>query len=228
MLAGLPEATRLWPYPGYSGTSRIFLASILAAIAAPILWIAWSGDLAGLRGGAINILIVSLGLAGQTLLHPVGQFAVANLAVAVGMVWVLYAARWEQFRDTRPTPLAVRGAFFIFTLVLLAVGAGLMFRIPLFPWRLEPDISIAYGVIFLGAAAYFAYGLIWPVWSNAIGQLIGFLAYDVVLIVPYLRLWPLANGGERISLIVYLLVLVASGALAVGYLFVNRTWRLLK
>ena len=43
-------------------------------------------------------------------------------------------------------------------------------------------------IIFLGSAIYFAYGLQRPVWGNAKGQLLGFLAYDLVLIVPFVRL----------------------------------------
>ena len=40
--------------------------------------------------------------------------------------------------------------------------------------------------MFLGSATYFAYGIVRPRWTNAGGQLAGFLAYDLVLIVPFM------------------------------------------
>ena len=78
-------------------------------------------------------------------------------------------------------------------------------------------------IIFLGSAVYFAYGLYRPVWGNAKGQLVGFLAYDLVLIVPFARLWPVAPS---LSLAVYLAVIVVSALLAIGFLLVSPTYRL--
>jgi NADH-quinone oxidoreductase subunit A len=80
-----------------------------------------------------------------------------------------------------------------------------------------------YGIIFLGSAVYFAYGLYRPVWGNAKGQLVGFLAYDLVLIVPFVRLWQVSPS---LSLAIYLAVIVASALLAIGFLLVSPTYRL--
>jgi hypothetical protein len=38
-----------------------------------------------------------------------------------------------------------------------------------------------FGLIFLGAATYFIYGALDPHWGNAVGQLAGFLAYDLTI-----------------------------------------------
>jgi hypothetical protein len=61
------------------------------------------------------------------------------------------------------------------------------------------------------------------VWGNAKGQLAGFLAYDLVLIVPFARLWP---TSPSLSLAVYLAVIAASALLAVWYLAFSARYRL--
>lgn len=90
-------------------------------------------------------------------------------------------------------------------------------------WRLDEQTSVIYGLIFLGSAVYFAYGLQRPVWGNAKGQLLGFLAYDLVLIIPFVRL---LFVSPSLSLIVYLAVILASAALAIWYLAISRRDRL--
>jgi hypothetical protein len=88
--------------------------------------------------------------------------------------------------------------------------------------------------MFLSAAAYFAYGLVERRWENAGGQLAGFLAYDVVLIVPFLTwitsgrpsYYGTSGKGLRLNLLIYTLVVVLSGALAVYYLFIQPTTRI--
>ena len=82
-----------------------------------------------------------------------------------------------------------------------------------------------YGWIFLGAACYFLYALARPNWANAQGQLLGFLAYDLVLIVPFCKHFATVDASLRINLIVYTAVLVYSGLLAVFYLMLNRSTR---
>jgi uncharacterized RmlC-like cupin family protein len=81
-------------------------------------------------------------------------------------------------------------------------------------------------LIYLGAAVYFLHGVARPSWSNATGQLIGFLAYDLVLIGPFIGHFDEATGGKLLSLIVYTSVLVFTAGLAVYYLFLNPETRL--
>jgi hypothetical protein len=87
-------------------------------------------------------------------------------------------------------------------------------------------LSVLAGCLFLGAAAYFVYGLVRPSWANAGGQLAGFLAYDLVLIGPLLSRLPAIAPEFRLSLIIYLVVVIYSGLLAVYYLFIYRPTRL--
>lgn len=95
----------------------------------------------------------------------------------------------------------------------------------IFPWPLRPDSSTLFGCIFLGDACYFFYGLLVPRWQNAYGQLLSFLAYDLVLIVPFLELFASVSPERRLSLILYVAVLLYSGMLAIYYLLVNENTR---
>jgi hypothetical protein len=228
-LLGWRDVVRIWPFLGY-GMTPVFLASILAAIAAPVIWIGVTGEFAALRGGAANLLVTGGGVAGYGLSQswgdPAGRvqlFALIHLAVAMVSLLLLVLSQRAEWRDDRPTPVLVRIAFGIFGLGLVVVGTALVLRQNVFPWLLDRDSSIVYGIFFLGAAVYFAYGLRRPVWGNAQGQLIGFLAYDLVLIVPFARLWLFSPS---LSLAVYLAVIAGSALLAIWYLAVSPRYRL--
>ena len=98
-------------------------------------------------------------------------------------------------------------------------------HLPVFPWDLNPDSSVIFGCIFLGDAFYFLYGLFRPRWGNAFGQLLSFLAYDVVLIVPFISLINTVKPERMLNLIVYIGVLIYSGGLAAYYLLINPQTR---
>jgi hypothetical protein len=203
---------------------------MLAAIGAPIIWIGLSGEFAAMRGGALNLLITAAGIGAFSIWwswdKPASAlllFGGGNLAAAVVSLFLMMVARSQPWLDTRPMPPLVRVVFAVFAVVLVGVGAALVLQQDVFPWPLDGRSSVVYGFAFLGAAAYFAWGVLDPVWGNGKGQLIGFLAYDLVLIVPFARLWPVAPS---LSLAVYIAVLVASGLLAIGYLLVSPRWRL--
>jgi hypothetical protein len=228
-LMGWRDVVRIWPFLAY-GLTPVFLASIVAAIAAPVIWIGLSGEFAALRGGAANLLISGGGIAAYGLSQswgdPVGRvqtFAIIHLGVAMVALLLLVVSQGASWRDDRPTPVIVRIAFGIFGLGLVAVGTALVLRLEVFPWPLDDDTSIVYGLIFVGAAVYFAYGLWRPVWGNAKGQLVGFLAYDLVLIVPFVRLW---FSSPSLSLAVYLAVIAGSALLAIWYLALSPRYRL--
>ena len=228
-LLGWRDVVRVWPFLGY-GLTPVFLAAMLVAIAAPVIWIGLSGELAALRGGAANLLISAGGIAAYALAQswgdPAGRvqtFGVIHLAVAMAAFLLLVWSQRAVWRDDRPTPVLVRIAFAIFGLTLVAVGTALMLRWDVFPWPLDDDASIVYGLFFLGAAVYFAYGLWRPVWGNAKGQLVGFLAYDLVLIVPFARL---RLTSPSLSLAIYLTVIAASALVAIWYLALSPRYRL--
>ena len=89
----------------------------------------------------------------------------------------------------------------------------------------NPNSSVVFGCIFIGDAFYFLYGLSRPYWSNACGQLLSFLAYDLVLIIPFVLLLNTVKAGHMINLIFYIAVLIYSGGLAFYYLFINSQTR---
>lgn len=228
-LFGWRPVVRVWPFLGY-GLTPAFLASILAAIAVPNIWIGLSGEFAALRGGAANLVVAAGGGAAYAVSQiwgdPVGRvqtFAIVLLATAMVALLLLVLAQRVAWLDDRPTPIPVRVAFGIFALGLLAVGTMLGLGYDVFPWPLDYETSVIYGLVFLGSAVYFAYGLQRPVWGNAKGQLLGFLAYDLVLIVPFIRLW---LAVPSLSLAIYLAVIAASALLAIWYLALSPRYRL--
>jgi hypothetical protein len=61
---------------------------------------------------------------------------------------------------------------------------------------------------------------------NAAGQLAGFLAYDLVLIGPFVLRFATVEPERLPSLIVYTTFVSFSGLMAIYYLFINGTTRL--
>jgi hypothetical protein len=229
----LPWITNLWPWTD-SHLSYVWLASICAAVSAPIIWIALSGEYGAAVGGSINLLVTATSITislllfyrssyQQTPISLILYFAI-GIPIFAGISW--WASRYP-IRDTRPMPRLVFISFIVFVLLLVFTTLALLLRMPtIFPWALLPESSVLFGCFFLGAACYFAYGLIRPSWHNACGQLLGFLAYDLILIVPFIEHFATVSINHLLSLVIYVAVIIYSGALAIYYLFVKKTTRL--
>jgi hypothetical protein len=234
----LPFAVRLWPFPDTTPMSFIFISSIFAAAGAATLWASASenyGALAGIGLDYVTILapaaVLSLRLgAGTDNPHMTAYGVACVIGVVFGLGLLLWSSRIPIDR-TLPMPGPVRWSFIIFIIALLIVATRLILQTPYaLPWTTTPELSVVIGWMFFGAATYFAYGLLRPSWLNAAGQLIGFLAYDAVLIVPFLTRLPNVDPYNQSGLIIYTAVVTLSGLLAVYYLFVHeptraRTWR---
>lgn len=232
MLTRQPWALGLWPWQGMydqlSPLSSVFVASIYAAIAAPVLWLGISGEQQGGVGGAMNI-VATFGGSGafmlanagaDTRLQSVGAVFIGG-AVLVGLLGV-YWLRQPLSARTAPTPAVVRWSFVGFVVLLVLFGTLMVTNsAQVFPWRLTREMSVVYGWAFIGAAFYFGYGVLRPYAWNAIGQLWAFLAYDLVLIVPYVLHLGSVEPALLPNLVVYIAVLVYSGALSIWYLFVR-------
>lgn len=223
----------LWPWPD-SRLSYLFLASIMAAIAVPVLWIGWSQEIAAVKAGALDFAVnyTILGSLVWWLREPASTWVSVPLVVGLCAVsslfnlWLYSRVRTISFKDARPTPTLLNISFLVFALVLIAVGIALAMRYPVvFPWPLLPQTSLVFGCIFLGAAMYFLYGFVFAVWGNMRGQLLGFLAYDVILIVPFWEHTRNVAPEHQLSLMVYLGVIVYSMVLAVYYLFIQSQTR---
>lgn len=226
----IPLALRLWPWED-GRYSYLFIGSILAAISAAALWIGWTGELGILPAGSLNVFVIALTSAiyffkllsdGRPgILVP----GIASVLVALASGGTFLWSRRLPLNDPRPTPALVKISFGIFVASLLLAGGALLFKAPVFPWDLNPDSSVIFGCIFLGDAFYFLHALLRPRWQNAAGQLLSFLVYDLVLIAPFLFLFNTVKPGHLINLVVYVTVLIYSGALAVYYLFIHHKTR---
>jgi hypothetical protein len=226
-------ATRFWPWED-GRMSYIFVSSILAAIAAPILWIALTGEFRASEPGAIDLAISGTGAGiyltwlaidgrGTAVTVAAGVF----LAIALVQAGVFRWCRQYTLKDRRTMPLPVQVSFGVFAVALILVGSALVLQADhIFPWPLRPDSSVIFGWTFLGAAAYFIHGVLQPSWPNAAGQLLGFLAYDIVLIWPFLDHFDTVASEHRTSLIVYIAVIIYSALLAIYYLGIHPTTRL--
>lgn len=227
-----PLAVNLWPFAGTTPLTFVLIASFFAAAAASTLWPLATGHYGALAGVALDYLFIFTPMAIYIVWSSAGGAGggqlVYGLLCAAGALFGLWLFLWARrlpLDTTVPMPAPVRWSFIVFVLALLFVSVRLWLQMPTIPWPLTPELSIIVGCMFFGAAVYFIYGLLRPSWANAGGQLAGFLAYDVVLLVPFLRALPNVAPEFRTGLIVYLIVVVYSGLLAIYYLLINRQTR---
>lgn len=229
-----PFATGLWPFPGTTPLTYIFIASIFAAAAASTLWSAGTKNYGALAGIGLDYLIILAPVAVYSMQLGAStgnsQFTGYGIACVFGALFGLWLLLWSiriPIDNSIPMPRLVRWSFVIFIIALLIVSVQLILQVPnVIPWVITPELSVVIGWMFLGAAAYFAYALLRPSWNNSAGQLAGFLAYDVVLIVPFLQRLPTVAPQFQAGLIVYTAVVIYSGLLACFYLFINKPTRI--
>lgn len=227
----VPIATSLWPWPD-GRLSYLFIGSILAAVSAAAFWIGWAGELGALPAGSLSVFVISVAssiyffqLALRDDRPNMIPFGVMMILMAIASGASFLWSRRLPLRDSRPTHLLVRISFGIFIVALILAGGALIFRAPIFPWALNPNSSVIFGCIFIGDAFYFLHGLSYPRWHNALGQLLSFLAYDLVLIGPFLSLFESVKPEYVLNLVVYVAVLIYSGVIAVYFLFINPQTR---
>lgn len=232
----MPWATATWPWP-VSPLDFILVSSFLAGATGTIFWLGLVGDWGAATGATMNVGSMNIGAAAflfqkwsethdQRFLSrgiAFATFALANIGV---FIWSLR----HPIRDRRPAGKVLRALFVVFSGLLVFAAVQLMRRSPtIFPWPLEPDTQIMFGWMFAGSAVYFTYGLLRPSWHNMRGQLIAFLAYDLILIPPYAYLFTMVQPDHFPSLCTYMVVLVFSGLVSIYYLFINkrtRPWRI--
>lgn len=227
----LPFAITAWPWAD-GRLSYLFIGSILAAVSVAILWIGWTEEWGAIPAGALNILVIGVTTTGYFFYlsannrPELSSYGFAGIFVVITSTIVFLWSRKIPLDDKRPTPQLVRISFGVFIVALVLAGGAMVLRLPIFPWEVKPDSSVIFGCIFLGDAFYFLYGLLKPRWHNALGQLLSFLAYDLVLIGPFALLFRTVKPEHMPSLIVYTVVLVYSGGISIYFLFINKQTRI--
>ena len=224
--------TDVWPWPD-GRLSYLFIGSILAAMSAAMLWIGWVGEWGALPAGLLNLLIMALTITIYFFyLSANGRQELLPYAIVGSFITIITAVFFPitqkiPLQDQRTTPKLVYFSFCIFVVALLLTGGAMILRIPIFPWEVNPDSSVIFGCIFLSDAFYFIYALLKPRWHNALGQLLSFLFYDLVLIFPFINLFRTVAPERMLSLILYVIVLVYSGAIAIYFLFIHKETRMI-
>ncbi|MBL8161457.1 MAG: hypothetical protein JNJ61_05675 [Anaerolineae bacterium] len=223
-LLRLPIVDDLWPLNYTGEMSFVFLASISAAAAASTLWCVYADEPAALFGIGLDyvtiftpVAITMFSIAARD--RDVLGFAIFCAVASLFGVGLLLYSRKRPFVDQRPMPGLLRLAFVGFVLALIIGGSWVLFDPSVLPWSITREISALYGWFFIGAAAYFGYGMIRPRWANTAGQLAGFLAYDLILVVPFLNMLPTIPDHLRFNLLLYMSIVVISGILSAYYLF---------
>jgi hypothetical protein len=228
----LPWATALWPWPD-TPLSYLFLGSVLIAFGCGSLLVAATRAWQAGAGGALAMLIGFGGIAGRLgLLIDRGSGGLIPYAVALALLAAIAGSALMiclRFKDKPGPQLSgpVRASFWLFTCALSLAGAALLLRAPdIFPWPLKPESSIAFGFLFAGLAVNYGYVAIRGTIEDAQVSLIGFLAYDLVLIGPHVRLFGHVKPGHLTSLVIYVAVLVYSAVVAIYALMASPDMRL--
>ena len=247
--------TWVWPWHDQRMT-YIFFASIAAAVAGPLGWIAVVNEPAAIAGmtldGLVITSLITIGLIVMAITRSDSRLFLFAAGTAIAAIFS--AAMFRQFRtypvtDGLAQPRLVTWVFAVLVAALFTLGVMLLFRTSnVFPWDLPGRTSTMIGTVFIGAGTWFTFGLIRRIWVHSGGQLIGLLAYDIVLIVPYWRAVAHRNaisssGGygtfpdtgtvidrtqqaNTPSLFIYTAVITASALFGCFYLFVNPATRM--
>jgi hypothetical protein len=227
-----PWATSLWPVPD-TRLSYAFIAAILAGGAAPLIWIALSEQFGGLAGYGMSFGIMYAGMALAALLfylrmqQPALLWFALVLGAAAALCAMLYFRTRNSVQNSQQTPQIVRLAFIAEVLVLAGAGILLLLKVPnTLPWNLSPESSVLYGWVFLGLAFYYLYAVLHPQWIHALGPLLGFLVYDLVLFSPLFARFGSLQPEHILGQVAASAIIIFSAALGIYYLFVNPATRL--
>jgi hypothetical protein len=147
--------------------------------------------------------------------------------VAAALCATLFFRTQATAQDSQPTPRIVRFAFIAEVLVLAGAGLLLLLKVPnTLPWNLSPESSVLYGWVFLGLAFYYIFAVLHPKWIHAIGPLLGFLVYDLVLCSPLFARFGSLQPEHVLGQVAASAIIIFSAALGIYFLFMNPSTRL--
>ncbi|MEO7117484.1 MAG: hypothetical protein ABIZ34_00780 [Candidatus Limnocylindrales bacterium] len=230
LLLRLPTATSIWPVAVTPLTYTFLSAYVLAAVAV-LLWVAFTGEIAGLAGIGLTTAVAMAGTAvnlfGLLPSRPdLGPNALLAAIIGVGGLAAFVLGRRLPLRDRRLTSPRVRAACLVVTASLLTLAIPLLLRFPdVMPWEIDLDSGALIGCLFLGSAAYFARATLRPSWPDATGPLAALLAYDVVLTLPLMAHIPVARPQHLAVLYAYIAILITSAILGVYLFLIDRRTR---
>ena len=111
--------------------------------------------------------------------------------------------------------------------MLAGAGVLLLLKVPnTLPWNISSESSVLYGWVFLGLAFYYLYAVLHPQWIHALGPLLGFLVYDLVLFSPLFARFGSLQPEHVLGQVAASVIIIFSALLGVYYLFVNPATRL--
>ena len=230
----IPAARLLWIWPAAPALGLAFAGAWLAAGALHLLWVGVTGHLTAIRGLALGGFIAYAGTAARLITqfalpgHERYLLSAAIFAFGALLSGVVVALLYRRpSAGDRDIPGPIRWAFLVFSAILLPVGVAMVLGAPhVYPVTLSPDMIVIYGCFFLGSFGYYFYGFLKPSLFNATGHMLAFLIYDLMLIPPFVAYWPVVAPEFKTSLLVYLIILVASAVFCAYYLLVNPKTRL--
>lgn len=229
---GAGWALALWPVPD-TPMSYAFIAAILAGSAAPLIWIGITGELGALAGYGLSFGVMYAGIAAVALwiFASAGGAALLWFGIVMGGLAACGFALLLRFRRpvilAEPTPRVVRYSFAVEVVVLAGAGALLVLRVPnTLPWRMSEASSMLYGCVFLGLALYYLFAVIYRQWGYALGPLLGFLMYDLVLCAPLFARYTALQPEHRLGQVAASAIVVYSAAIGLYYLLVEPSTRL--
>lgn len=233
----VPLAQDQWIWPKKTGALGFsFLGAWFAGGVAPLIWSGLFRKYSPLRalsfagliatGGSAGFLYSKHAILGNERYLP---FSIIFLIGFIGIIYVFIKSKRGSLPGDNPVSPVIRWAFLAFSILLFYFGLQLILNKPfVFPIPLSNDMQDIYGWFFLGSFAYFLYGAWKPSRFNAIGPMLSFLVYDLLLIPPYLNYAMTVPADYRVSLILYLSVLFASALFCIYYLFFDARTKLFK
>src|SRR5215207_5998996 len=124
-------------------------------------------------------------------------------------------------------PRTLRRAIGVMTLFVGITSLSLIvFKYNILPWDGTTIFGIVYGLLFVGTGAALLYALVRNRWEIVAPQLLGFLAYDLVLIPPFIDFFSQVRPDKLPGLIMYFCFVVGSAILAIYYLFFDVRTRI--
>ena len=214
-------AIALWPWED-GRLSYLFVGSVLSAFAVGALWAGASGRVGAARGslaglvliyGSTGIYLAAISPTAGTTVHA--AVALSTAFAAAALWWVLRRAPEEA----RNLPAYVTASCWIFSLALAGAGTALVLRVgTVFPWPLSDQSATIFGLTFLGLATIYADAAARRRIGAGIVVMAGFLAYDLILLPPFLLLFETIAPERLTSLTVYVVVLIYSAVVALVFL----------